>query len=361
MYNFNRVGIDKIKLVSFDIKLTNLNDLYKHNNITISDSNLYKREFIVNDEIVEIGTILISDRLFKLNIGVRREKSGNMIPYQTIEINPAKVLYGENINNISDAKELLEVISIIEQRLMKYGMEVNLKKSIIEEIEVNNNIKLNEQFSRYKNVFELIKSVLPKTLIKGATYDDRGLADYTGFKVSNTQISLKFYDKFTERNMESKFSLLRIEYRFLNRYKVKDVLGFNNVEDLLNNFNKVENSFNVLIEKHIISKVQKKINELSKVMNEKLIEIQSTQRYYIKYLLAITQDENIFDYEIMVLAINKLETSKGSKSLRKKEVRKLLGEREEKGKSLFFKNIDRLNEIVTKLGFNIVKIKFNMK
>ena len=356
MYNFNKVGIDKIKLVSFDIKLVNLNDLYKHNNITISDSNLYKREFIVNDEIVEIGTILISDRLFKLNIGVRREKSGNMIPYQTIEINPAKVLYDENINNISDAKELLEAINIIEQRLMKYGIEVNLKKSIIEEIEVNNNIKLNEQFSRYKNVLELIKSVLPKTLIKGATYDDRGLADYTGFKVSNTQISLKFYDKFIERNMESEFSLLRIEYRFLRRDKVKSVLGFNNVEDLLSNFNKVESSFNVLIEKHIISKVQKRINELIKSMKEKLLKIQSTQRYYTHYLLAVIQDENIFDYEIIALAFNNLDINKSSKSLRKKEIRKLLKQREAKGNTLFFKNIDRLSEIITKLGFNKVKL-----
>ena len=102
MYNFNEIGIDKIKLVSFDIKLTNLNDLYKHKNTTISDSDLYKRKFSIDDEIVEIGAIFISDSIFKLNIGIRKEKMGNTIPYQTIEINPAKILFGENINNISN-------------------------------------------------------------------------------------------------------------------------------------------------------------------------------------------------------------------------------------------------------------------
>lgn len=356
MYNFNEIGIDKIKLVSFDIKLTNLNDLYKHKNTTISDSDLYKRKFSIDNEIVEIGAIFISDSIFKLNIGIRKEKMGNTIPYQTIEINPAKILFGENINNISNKENLLESIYIVEQRLKEYGIEANLKKAIIEEIEINSNIKLNEQFSRYKNVFELIKSVLPKTLIKGASYDDRRLVDYTGFKVSNTQISLKFYDKFTERNMESEFSLLRIEYRFLNRDKVKSILGFNVLEELSSNFNKVESSFNMLIQKHIVSKVEKKIHKLNKLMHESLIKIQATQRYYIKYLLAVTQDETIFDYEMIALAIGELDISKGSKSLRRKELRNLLKEREEKGSNLFFNNLDRLNEIIEKLGFNKVQL-----
>lgn len=356
MYNFNEVGIDKIKLVSFDIKLTNLNDLYKHKNSTISDSDLFKREFIINDQIVEVGTIFISDSIFKLNIGIRKEKSGNTRPYQTIEINPAKILFGENINNISNNKDLLDAINIVEKRLSEYGIEANFKKAIIEEIEININIRLEEQFSRYKNVFELIKSVLPKTLIKGASYDDRRLADYTGFKVKNTQLSLKFYDKFIERNIQNEFSLLRIEYRFLSRYKVKDVLGLNVVDELLSDFNKVKSSFIVLIQKHIVSKVQKKIHELNMLIYESLINTQATQRYYIKYLLAVTQDERIFDYEMIALAIGKLDISKGSRSLRRKELRKLLREREEKGNNLFFNNLDRLNEIITKLGFNKVQL-----
>lgn len=352
--DFNTVGIDRIKLVCFDIQIVNLYKLY--NSAEILESTIYKREFLINDGVVELGPIFIKDSMFKLNVGIRMTKVGEKIPYQILEINPAKIIYGSNINNINDVEKFKLAIEIVERRLKSYGLEVHLNTSIIEEIEINKNIKLKEHFSKYKNVFELIKSVLPKTLVKGASFDNRQVADYTGFKVENTQLSLKFYDKLVEQNISDNFSILRIEYKFLNRNKVKDVLGVNSVNELYNNFISIEIGYNNLIKKHIISKVHKKIKELKKLNLDNLIKCQREERYYIKYLLAITQDEFIFDSKILESAVSCLNIDKSSKSLRRKEIRNLLMQREKNGENLFFNNIDRMNEIIKNLEFEEIII-----
>ena len=351
---FNTVGIDRIKLVCFDINIVNLNKLYT--GAEILESTMYKREYRIDDQVIELGTIFIRDPLFKLNAGVRITKVGSKIPYQILEINPSKIIYGSNINNINDVEEFKLAIEVVEEKIREYGLEVQLHSSIIEEIEINNNIKLKEHFSRYKNVLELIKSVLPKTLVKGASFDNRQVADYTGFKVENTQLSLKFYDKLVEQNINDEFSILRIEYTFFNRNKVKDILEINTVDDLVKNFMVLNKAYDKLIEKHIVNKIDKKINDLKQLSIKNLIRCHKKERYYIKYLLATTQDENIFDSRIIEAAVSELEISKANKSERRKEIRKLLMEREMNGNCIFFNNVDRINEIIYNLGFKKINI-----
>ncbi|SCK01424.1 Uncharacterised protein [uncultured Clostridium sp.] len=350
------VGIDKMKLVQFPIELVNIDKLYNKCNVSISESDLYRRDFIINEETVSLGSIVINDDIFKLIIGIKKINVNTFVPYQVLEVNPAAILYGSNIKNINDSSELSKAINIITERIYEYGIATDLYKAVIEEVEINTNIKLNDRFHNYRNVFELIKDSLPKVLNKRASYYDAESTAYTGFKVHNTQISLKFYDKFTEKGIISNESLLRIEYRLLNRNKVLSLFGFNTINDLLNNFNTVSIVFNNKIEKDIINKVTTEIRGLIKLNSKKLTDIKNTEYHYIKHFLAVTQDSIIFDYAIIESIINKLNISKSSKSKKKKELRYYLTERQKNGGRYFFNNIEKLNEIIISLGFKTIQI-----
>lgn len=350
------VGIDKIKLVKFPIEIVNIDKLYDKFNVSISESDLYKRDFIINEKIISLGSIVINDDIFKLIIGIKKINVNTFIPYQVLEVNPAAILYGSNIKNINDSSELLKAINIITEKISEYGITTDLYKAVIEEIEINTNIKLIDKFNNYRNVFELIKDSLPKALNKRCSYYDAEVTAYTGFKVHNTQLSLKFYDKLIEKGIIADFSLLRIEYRLLNRNKVLSLFEFNALNDLLNNFNKVSIVFNKQLEKDIITKVTTKIKKLIKLNSNKLTDIMNTEYHYIKHFLAVTQDSIIFDYAIIESIINKLDISKSSKSKKKKELRHYLTERQKNGDIYFFNNIERLNEIITSLGFKSIQI-----
>lgn len=350
------VGIDKIKLVQFPLEIVNIDKLYNKCNVSISGSDLYRMDFIINNETISLGSIVINDDMFKLIIGIKKVNINTFVPYQVIEANPAAILYGSNIKNISDPYELKKAINIISNRLHEYGINVVLNDAVIEEVEINTTIKLNDRFNNYRNVFELIKDSLPKALNKKSSYYDSEVAAYTGFKVHNTQLSLKFYDKLIEKGIIADFSLLRIEYRLLNRNKVLSLFEFNAINDLLNNFNKVSIVFNKQLEKDVITKVTTKIKKLIKLNSNKLTDIMNTEYHYIKHFLAVTQDSIIFDYAIIESIINKLDISKSSKSKKKKELRHYLTERQKSGDIYFFNNIERLNEIITSLGFKSIQI-----
>lgn len=348
------VGIDKMKLIQFPIEIVDINKLYNKCNVSISESDLYRRDFIINNKTISLGSIVINDDMFKLIIGIKKINVNSFVPYQVLEINPSTILYKFNIQNISDNSELLKAINILTERISEYGITTDLYKAVIDEIEINTNITLNDRFDNYRNVFEFIKDSLPKALNQRASYYDAELTAYTGFKVHNTQISLKFYDKFIEKGIISNESLLRIEYRLLNRNKVLSLFGFNTIEALLNNFNQSSIVFNKQIEKDTIKKVYARVKELIKINSRKLNDIKNTQYHYIKHFLAISQDKVIFDYCIIESIINKLDISKSSKSKRRKELQIYLTQRQETGDIIFFNNIKKLNEIITTLGFNSI-------
>lgn len=164
------VGIDKIKLVQFPLEIVNIDKLYNKCNVSISGSDLYRRDFIINNETISLGSIVINDDMFKLIIGIKKVNINTFVPYQVIEANPAAILYGSNIKNISDPYELKKAINIISNRLHEYSINVVLNDAVIEEVEINTTIKLNDRFNNYRNVFELIKDSLPKALNQRASY-----------------------------------------------------------------------------------------------------------------------------------------------------------------------------------------------
>ena len=64
-----------------------------------------------------------------------------------------------------------------------------------------------------------------------------------------------------EHNHDIGEELLRLEYRLLSGEKVKDLLGHNQVEELIKDFEQIERAFRVRLEKDLINKLGKDIQE----------------------------------------------------------------------------------------------------
>lgn len=356
-YNLNKIGLDKMKLKDIPIKILSKDMLFSRSNVTISEVDLYKRDYQIAGEIVSIGNIVINDSLFMLKLGRKQIGFNAFTNYQIIDFNPAAIIHGSNVKNISCPGDLIRAILIVKKRLEEYGIDADLMKANIDEMEINTNIRLDEEFYRYMNVFELMRRLLPKTYKTSGSFEDKPTEKYTGFKVGNGQITLKFYDKLMEAGFDMDFSLLRVEYRMLKTEKIDSLLGHHSISELIKDFRPVKNAFKHQIEKDIVRRTQDKLNQMTRENVRTLKKVQQDQRYYVTHFLAIMQDDSLFDYDIACIAISKLRISQKSKSDVKGQLRKLLKEREKNGKNLFFNNIDRINEILNKLGFDEVNLR----
>ena len=348
-FNFNEIGIDKLILKSLNPTIINFNKLLSNKNVRIIET-YYKRNFYIDGSLKEIGELEIHDSIFFLRIGIKKI-GANLIEYEKLEINPAKIIHGINVNNINKISYFNIIISILEAKLYDYGLEVSINSSTIKEMELNTNLKLNYNFTEYKQCLDLITDSLPYKFKKISNYRNNELGQYTGFKAENEQISLKFYNKDLERNLDLPYNILRIEYRFKNSRKIKSAFSYDSLYDLLSNLNDIKTIFNKLIEKDIINPIRKKIKQLLKYNYNSLTTLKQNKRYYIQQFCAETQDDTNFDYELICNAINSLNINRGNKYKRKQELKQELLKREGSGTKTFFNNISKLNEIIVGLGY----------
>lgn len=350
MYTLNTVGIDKIRLKDIEVKIVDA-DLFDSAQIGIkSTSRSFERYFYGTNIERTCNEILIQDKYFTFKAGIKSIKKGVQVSYERLEMNPSAIINGNNVNNISNPIEFKRAIEYVERRVLaNYGLEINLLEASFAEIEVNNNIKLKESFTEYKNAFEFIVQALPKGYKQYASYHDREKDIYTGFKIQNREISLKFYDKLIERNIYEKFSILRVEYRFLKDKKIKAILGIKKVRDLLDDFSCVKKGFDYLIKKDIKTKIIALESKKIKAAYNLLETNRKKQLTYIKKTLAEMQDNSIFDYEILKKAIFQLNIDKSNKSRLVKKIKQILMSREVNGENKFFGNLSKVYEIVENL------------
>lgn len=354
-FNFNEIGIDKLILKSLNPVIVDLNKLISNKNVRIIKT-INKRKYNVNGEEIEIGDIEIKDKYFFLRLSLKNSTLFEDNEYEKLEINPAKILFGHNVNNVNKADYINKAIEFLEIRLNEYGLRLEIKEAKIKEIELNTNIKLNESFVNYRQCMELIKFVLPNKYKDICTYGSDRLERYTGFDVRTKQISLKFYDKGIEQDMNLDYSILRIEYRLKSTNQVKLRFGYDDMKSLLDNLDDISIVFNSLIKKEIINPLNERVSQLVEYNYTRLIELKERDRYYIQSFCAKTQDDIIFDYEIVSAAIGRISMSKSNKSERRKSLRAELLQREKSGRNFFFGNIQRLNEIVYKLGYEKIEL-----
>lgn len=348
--NLGEIGIDKMTLKNISPVIGDIEKLRSHNNVSFKTGKC-QRSYYIDGGIIELGEIEIRDAHFYLRMGSKR-KGSMLIDYERLEFNPAYIMHGSNLSNINKKEDLNLVLKVLNIKLNEYGIEANIRNAKISTIEINTNISLKNSFVEYKQCFEFISKSLKLKSSVEKEYDE--LNSYTGFKAQNKEVALKFYDKTKEMNIDGGNSILRVEYTFKNSNKIKKALGYDIVDDLINNIESLGDKYNNYVYRHIIKPVKDKINNLVKVNLKSLLKIREQERYYIKVFCSRTQDDTIFDFDIVCAAIKKMKLSKSSVSERCKSLYEELAARELSGEKNFFGNLENLNEIIIGLGFEKV-------
>lgn len=361
------IGIDRMVLYNLGISRVDT-DILELNGFTMikgesSNSRVFEN---VTGESITIDYIKVSKEqqselvINELRIG-RKEITGNRnVDYENLEVNLSKSISSTKTNekNISNLEELKKSLEIVERELEELGFgKIDLSKADIKEIEININIELSRQFKEYEPVLEYLRELLPKQIKTaiGGSFESCGV--YSGFKVGNRSIDLKFYDK--RENVNRKYSLdigkelLRMEYSYNSPQKIENTFGTKNLAAITkDNFKTISAAFKSELQGHLIDRIYKDIDKQQKHATRQIksykgvFGIGAVDNYLKNY------QYDLFDIEIILAALRDTERSNHYSRQAKKTINSAL---EIEGKELFG-NINKLNEILGKLEFEKIEL-----
>lgn len=366
--NIIKVGIDRILCKGLHIKQIDI-DLLRSRGFTVIQENNKAIRILKNPEgqDVSINYIKVSrerDKTLKINELRIGQKEIDTVTYQDkinythldVTLPRATSATGTNENNVNSSIDLMKALEAIQDELERLGFgRLNLLGVELKEIEINVNINLDRPFQEYEKALTYLQGLAPlriKTDIN-STYKPSEI--YTGFKVGNQSIQLKMYDK--RANIKRKtgkdigLERLRIEYTLLSERKIMETLGSNRLKDIIDNdFKTISKAFMDLLKSDIIDKIHKDTNRQIKHATR---EIERYKRARTK----LSGQEYIFDYEVLdieiVLQALKENTTRGNYAKQSKT----LIDRCIEGKQVYlFGNVEKLNEILEKLGQETIKI-----
>lgn len=368
------IGIDRMLLKGFKVEQIDIEKLKEKEFIVIQDTDNALRLFkdANTDKEVGVNYIKISketdENLYinELVIG-RLEIDANVlnkVDYERIDLTIPNILSDTKTNekNANTTNEIERALKIVENELKGLGFgNVNLIDAEIKRLEMNANISLNKPFKDYERVLGYLQGLAPKRLKKGVNQTHRPSNTYTGFKVGNKSMCLKMYDK--RENIKKKHNkdigqeLLRIEYVLESERKIKEVLKSNILSEIIeNNLESVKRAFKELLNKDIASKLYESIKSQERQAIRYLKEnkgsgkTSAVDRYLKDY------QTQILDAEILLYAIKKTSGSNYMRDSRKaiKSVKKVTG-------TQMIGNINKLNEILNKLGYESIEIDISNK
>lgn len=362
------IGIDKITLKNLGIKEVDTNIL-RINGFQVTEGNADARKFINKDtgELIPIEFIRVTEKynqdtiINDLRIGKMEIEGIKNIEYERMDIALPRVISSTktNENNVSSTTELTKSVERIQEELEVLGFgKVYLSDTDVKEIELNANIELEGVFKDYQRVFEYLRQLLPNGIktYKNDTYEPKGA--YTGFTVANGSVKLKFYDKrkniIEKYGMDLEKELLRLEYSFMNEQKIQSEFGSNEFKEVTKDFEVIEEVFKRNLRADLITKLHEDIRRqerhaMRRIREYKRIGGISAVDNYLK-----NHQADLLDIEIVLAALRKTEISNHYSVVSKRAIKSA----EEVEGVKMFGNINKLNEILEKLGFE--KIDLNI-
>lgn len=246
-----RIGIDWLTLYNFDL---------------VSDNNNFVSEKMTEEFYQESFTM--EEPSYSIEVIKRLYEKGSETSFQSLRINPNRIIHGHNIYN-SRAEEITEALDSLKKELSKKGISINLDKAKIKDIEINLNIP--KAFSELKETFELLFVNVPN-LKKISRFT--GSKNYKNLFETETLLGkynyslAKVYDKTEESKCDKEVT--RLEWRFLKQtfaYIMKQMKKDNSLKYLLSDFSVIDDIF---LEKTKTKILAKGIEYLEKVVKKNL-------------------------------------------------------------------------------------------
>jgi len=140
-----------------------------------------------------------------------------------------KVIAGDNYKPLNKA-EAAQALTKVGQSLWESGFHTDINKSNISRLDIFKNVLIDESFSQYANLFQVLRGKRKLRRDYGST-----------FLWHNTQEQFCIYDKLEEMRIRKKDTkdysdTMRFEHRLLNKRKANNVLGFSAVEAIPDNW-----------------------------------------------------------------------------------------------------------------------------
>lgn len=238
LYNIQRIGLDKIRLSNLaiidEIDFHKLKD--GKNNIEIQQTANSTRRCrrYMPDTHAGITKIIIKDnQIFQdLIVGCASDSNGFPIEYVYLTITVANVK-GCNLESMSYEEYSDYIESVFNYIAHQYGIALLYDSMKLDYVEINANILLNYDFSKYGRALKLLMSFFDNHLGKLNSYEKlkaRKGAQVESYKRGNKSKEIVFYDKTKELNdtgndFDDDVPILRIELRLKDKKKIKSDLG----------------------------------------------------------------------------------------------------------------------------------------
>lgn len=232
-------GIDKSVTYNYTVKTIDLEKLQRDPNVII-DVTGYTRAILDSrtGEYCQVSYIRITDDMFgSLTIGVKAENISRT-EYCNLELN-IKNLDGDNLRPMKVEKFENMQGKIVDYIKSRYGIELNKLGSKFKEIEVNVNIRLNNEFKQYHHLLEMIALLLPKKYKSRNIHlgEDNTIETIT---FANGEVEGKIYRKSKQLEKTQKLQIeeeyLRIEYTLKKSRKIEDSLNTNVVAEMQDDY-----------------------------------------------------------------------------------------------------------------------------
>lgn len=305
-----------------------------------------------------IGTVKVPENN-KIDLGVRWINEIKLLQNNTLKvvISYPKYFGKNNSITISSQGEIervqKELVEIIEKEL---GAKVDLKNTIHTRIDYPINIEKIADFRDWRNVFILIAKATNNeddVLFYGVDQKNKKLYSKGILVRAGRELDINFYNQ--RENIKRKTGedigkeVLRVETRLKSDKVIKKYLGTNKIKEVkLKDIKEVSRE---IIQNEVLDKLVKELEEQKDFLARELKDYRKRIRNnYIKSFVEKYQSR-IFDYELLELAIDRLEVAPRTKRMYKAQARETLQELEEISDFdiKYFDNFSRINFMCWKL------------
>lgn len=255
-----------------------------------------------------------------------------------IQLSIPKYARGSNYK-LSDVNETREVINDLEKSLFSEGIKLNIKNAIPSRLDACRNVQTKLSTGNY---FSFIPSLGGSRLNQKSGYSEG--VKRTGYQWGNSQQEIVCYDKRVEMETRKESlagipkNVLRFEHRLRKGRKIKNALGFNTLNDLLNEFGSIEENYHKVL-KETIFKYEPEDKRLfqSRTIEDYLLHALTnyTRNKYLNFAANIlfSKEGFLIDemslFEMLEQVMDRLEYGNSKKRKQRYLLRTILRERKE--------------------------------
>ena len=201
-----------------------------------------------------------------------------------LDVNIPKLLYNTNERNASNLEHLTEVNQIIEKKLSEVGVYTDMTKARVSSLEIN----VNSTDSKLYDAMKIIRKGFNASNEKVFVVESKN--NIESLMVKNNYVKVKVYNK--TQQLQDTGQL----------YESKNVTGNDpTIDGIIENWDKVENWFRSVIEKHI----KKPCEEYNKAVENAMVEKLKQGHKTYDILISQANKGDLVDLEIFSKAMKR--------------------------------------------------------